>query len=280
LENVLKLRDQFNKPLWLGESGENSNTWFADCISLVEKHQIGWSWWPVKKSKFNNVLKVIIDNNYYHLIESWANNTPLNADETFNAVMQYAENHKIENCEVAEDVIYAMLGQTNVYDTKPFKKLTTNTSIWFADYDMGREGYAYHDTLSADYHIDSGGSWTDWNNGGFYRNDGVDIGDDHGMPYVGWTDEGEWIRYTVDIPNSGKYKLEIHSASKKRSGIIDIEVNDKLIKENLVLPLTSNNTDWQTSKIENIYLPKGKINFRIIFKKGGSNLFKFKIVSQ
>ena len=44
-------REIYDIPLWMSESGENSNTWFIDCISLLEKNNIGWSWWPVKKSK-------------------------------------------------------------------------------------------------------------------------------------------------------------------------------------------------------------------------------------
>jgi endoglucanase len=33
---ILKLREETGLPLWLGESGENSNAWFADAIRLVE----------------------------------------------------------------------------------------------------------------------------------------------------------------------------------------------------------------------------------------------------
>ncbi|MFA6542198.1 MAG: cellulase family glycosylhydrolase, partial [Bacteroidota bacterium] len=46
---LLTLRNTYNRPLWLGESGENSNTWFTDCIALMESNKIGWSWWTIKK---------------------------------------------------------------------------------------------------------------------------------------------------------------------------------------------------------------------------------------
>jgi len=45
----LALREKYRLPLWLGESGENTNEWFRECVDLVEKFQIGWSWWPHKK---------------------------------------------------------------------------------------------------------------------------------------------------------------------------------------------------------------------------------------
>ena len=49
IENILNMREHYNMPIWLGESGENSNNWFSDCISLMEGHNIGWSWWPMKR---------------------------------------------------------------------------------------------------------------------------------------------------------------------------------------------------------------------------------------
>ena len=279
IENILNMREHYNMPIWLGESGENSNNWFSDCISLMEGHHIGWSWWPVKKSRTNNILKVTTHKDYYDLIESWENNNPLNADDTFKAVMQYAENHKFEHCDIAKDVIYAMIDQTLNNNTKPYKAHAINTDILCADYDMGRDGYAYHDTVSGNYHVD-GGSRTAWNNGNWYRNDGVDIGNANGTPYVGWTDDGEWMQYTVAIPKEGLYHLELYSAAKETACILNIEVNGKVIEDEIKVPLTLGETNWQVSNIENIKLPQGKIKLKLLIQKGGSNLLKFKIVSQ
>ena len=36
-------------PLWLGETGENSNAWYRDALALVKRHEIGWCFWPWKK---------------------------------------------------------------------------------------------------------------------------------------------------------------------------------------------------------------------------------------
>src|SRR6478735_4447705 len=38
ISRFLELRDKYNIPLWLGESGENSNTWFTEAIGLAEKN--------------------------------------------------------------------------------------------------------------------------------------------------------------------------------------------------------------------------------------------------
>ena len=49
IQKMLDYRSQYNIPIWLGESGENSNVWFKEAISLVEGNNIGWAFWPMKK---------------------------------------------------------------------------------------------------------------------------------------------------------------------------------------------------------------------------------------
>src|SRR5258706_10339008 len=46
IQYILDARDKYNTPVWLGETGENSNVWFADAVQLLEKNNIGWAWWP------------------------------------------------------------------------------------------------------------------------------------------------------------------------------------------------------------------------------------------
>ena len=277
IDNWIAMREQYQLPLWMSEGGENSNTWFSDCIRLYEKNRIGWSWWPVKKSKINNILKVRTDDSYRNLINSWKNNASLSADQTYEAVMKYADNHKIENCIVAKDVIYAMTESVKTNATKPFKNHSLGQAIWFADYDMGRDGYAYHDLVSGDYHLDDGTDWVDWNSGNYYRNDGVDIGHFHEVPYVGWTEAGEWIQHTLNIPVQGDYNMAINSAALDQGGVLHIEVNGIIVKENIKLPTTQGSGNWQTTNIKGIDLPQGKVIFRFHIVKEGSNLQEWSI---
>jgi endoglucanase len=277
IDKWLEMRETYHLPLWMSEGGENSNTWFSDCIALYENNNIGWSWWPVKKSKINNVLKVTTDDNYRELIKSWKNNTPLSADQTYKAVMQYANNHKIENCAVAKDVIYAMTEQVKTNQTKPFNQHQLNIPIWFADYDMGRDGYAYYDIVSADYHSDDGSDWAIWNSGLYYRNDGVDIGNFNNTPYVGWTEAGEWMQYTLEIPEAGKYTMKINSSANDAGGELKIEINGQILKDKITLPTTGEPYKWQSMNIKGILLPKGEVIMRIHIEKEGSNLLDFSL---
>ena len=58
-------------PVWVGESGENSNVWFTDAISLLEENKIGWAWWPWKKMGINNPLQVIPPKGYDSVLSFW-----------------------------------------------------------------------------------------------------------------------------------------------------------------------------------------------------------------
>lgn len=49
IQFITSLRSTKNVPVWCGESGENSNHWYADAVQLFEDNGIGWSWWTWKK---------------------------------------------------------------------------------------------------------------------------------------------------------------------------------------------------------------------------------------
>jgi hypothetical protein len=42
-------RNQYNVPVWLGESGENDDTWVEQFRKTLESNNIGWRFWPYKK---------------------------------------------------------------------------------------------------------------------------------------------------------------------------------------------------------------------------------------
>jgi hypothetical protein len=70
-------------------------------------------------------------------------------------------------------------------------------------YNAGGEGVGYYDTTSG-------------NDGGQFRSDDVDIQvtTDVGRGYnVGWIDPGEWLAFTVEVAQSGRYDLRARVAS-------------------------------------------------------------------
>jgi len=49
IQRYVDFADTHNVPLWLGESGENTDEWVAAMRQLLEKNDIGWAFWPYKK---------------------------------------------------------------------------------------------------------------------------------------------------------------------------------------------------------------------------------------
>ncbi len=283
LDWVLTIRDEHNVPIWMGESGENSNTWFTEFITTCETNNIGWSWWPVKKNGINNVLNVPINRAYEDLVKYWKGEITTAPTEikAYNAVMQWAENHKIENCTVQYDVIDAMMRQPHTDAVIPFKQHQLSEPVFFSEFDLGKNGIAYFDKDVANY----GGEWNDWNTGWGLRNDGVDIeaiqgSEDITNGYnVGWTEKDEWMQYSLSADSTAIYTLLVRHASGGSGSKMHIEVNGANVSGELDLPATGGWQKWETATFENLVIPGGNINIKCIIDGGSSNLSYFKFTN-
>ncbi len=49
IQEYLDFRDKYNVPIWMGESGENTDEWISSFRTLLETNNIGWCFWPYKK---------------------------------------------------------------------------------------------------------------------------------------------------------------------------------------------------------------------------------------
>lgn len=49
IQPYLDFRDRYKVPIWLGESGENTDAWIREFVKLLEENEVGWSFWPYKK---------------------------------------------------------------------------------------------------------------------------------------------------------------------------------------------------------------------------------------
>ena len=275
---AVDMREQYNRPLWMSESGENSNQWFADAIHLFESNNIGWSWWPVKKSRTNNIFKVTTPESYYQLLQAWENGESLSAEQTYHAVMEYSKAHRHENTTVAPDVIYALINNEDPTATKAYRHHGVDQWIPFVDYDLGRDGYAYEDWLSQDIH-DEQGQWKVWNEGRKYRNDGVDIGGSAGGYFVSWTEPGEWLQYTIQVPQAGKFKLELET--KGAASRLRMEINDEIKNDEIAINTGSENSpgEWATTTVNGVELSSGEHKIRFHIQEGAPDLRAFRLVS-
>jgi len=277
IHRFLELREQYKVPIWCGESGENSNVWFTDAISLFESHHIGWAWWPLKKIGINNPLEIKAPDSYKSLLRYWKGEASKPAaTAAFNALIQLATAAKIENTIVHKDVIDAMFRQ--VYDTTaiPFKQhiLRPGLVVFAVDYDLGRNGFAYYDNDTADFHVATQKNSVG-NRGRVYRNDGVDIKSctDSIMNgfNVAWMEPGEWLQYTLNVPGKGKYNLEMRVKTDS-AATLQLFINGKAGAVTTFSKAHAGNNGWQTVHLNDLYFQPGAHHLRIYVKSGAPEL--------
>lgn len=279
LKFALDLREKHKIPIWLGETGENSNVWFTELIQLLDKHNIGYAFWPMKKiDNIAGITNVKITPEYQKLLDYWKNGGEKPSKEfAKKALMQIAENYKFSNVEVKNDVIDAMFRQTKDGSTKPFKNLQAPGKIFATDYDLGRMGSAYSDKDFINLWVSDPAKRSEWNSGNQLRNDGVDIyRTKDNEYYVGKTESGEWLQYTMSSKADKAYTFEIKYASENDAKIRIEDASGKLLTT-VSLASTGGNEIWKTASAKGIHLKKGENKIRIYFENDGVNMNYFEM---
>lgn len=133
-------------------------------------------------------------------------------------------------------------------------------TIQAENFDNGGEAIAYHDIDAA-------------NNGGAYRNTGVDIqvsgGAESGGYDVGWTRAGEWLEYTVNVVSAGTYTVEARVASDGVGGTFHIEFNGADRTGPITVPNTGGWQSWVTLTVTGVALQVGTQVMRIVHDANG-----------
>jgi hypothetical protein len=261
----------------MGESGENSNTWFRNAIELFEQNHIGWAWWPLKKPGGNNPFQIKMNTGYKQIIAWWrGKGEKPTADAAFAALMELAKDTRTENTIYHRDVVDAMFRQQKSVATLPFQnyQLKNQLTLFAVNYDLGPNGYAYYDMDTANYRVVTG-KYVAGNKGGEYRNDGVDIelcNDTESNGYqVVHTEKGEWLQYSIDVKQTGNYKIAFRIASPEAAAVT-VLINNKPVANSINLPATGSYQQWQTTGNQSISLQKGNNRLRVLVEKGGFNL--------
>lgn len=279
IQGYLNMRNQHNVPLWMGEAGENSNSWFTNAISLFEKNKIGWAWWPYKKiGSVTGTVTIPKTTGYNSLLNYWKGSGAKPSVETAKSyLMEQVEMIKLSNCVIHRDVLDAMFRQAQGDKSpKPFKKHTAPGTLYAVDYDLGGNNRAYFDTDTADYHV-STDVYTAWNTGYAYRNDAVDIqacNDAAGTNgySVGWTNDKEWMVYTVDVDSSAVYQFELRYAASGSAGKFHLQMDGVDITPIISLTASGGWTTWKTHVIDNVILSKGTHQIKLFINKAGFNI--------
>ena len=268
---VLDIRNQYNTPLWMGESGENSNLWFTDAIRLFEDNEIGWAWWPWKKiESINSTLSISSNSDFQSIINYFTDgqNQP-SIENAMQGLIQFSTDSRIENTHYNSNVIDAMMRQPHTNETLAYSENLIPGTIYLTDYDLGTEQYAYSDVISGTYQV-SNDEYTTWNNGWSYRNDGVDIqetNDSESNGYnIGWVEDGEWLLYTVDVQQSGFYDIITRYSSEQNGGQIKLFSDDLEITDYINLYNSGGYSNFINRVTANVYLSEGTQKLKLKIK--------------
>ncbi len=114
------------------------------------------------------------------------------------------------------------------------------------NYDKAGQGFSYNDNNSE-------------NKGGAYREDGVDIekaGDNY---VVGYTEVGEWLKYTVDVAQDGDYVVTANIATSADTKGFDLYLDDVKLTEEYTIPATGSGwSDYKEVDVGKVKLTAGK----------------------
>jgi hypothetical protein len=91
----LDFRERHDVPLWLGESGENKDEWIAACVALLERHDIGWAFWPYKKMDATSSIVSVSRPPFWDEIVAYA------AARTYDFEANYKLRPPAEHCRAA-----------------------------------------------------------------------------------------------------------------------------------------------------------------------------------
>ena len=128
IERFVELSKKYDVPLWMSESGENSNDWFTEAVCLLEGHNIGWSWWTWKKlDSESGSYSIKIPEGYEKLQSYWeGEGEKPSKDEALSTMMALTDNLLLENCarnDAAIDALMVYKTLENPMDTSAYQNI-------------------------------------------------------------------------------------------------------------------------------------------------------------
>jgi endoglucanase len=118
IQEYLDFRERYDVPLWMGESGENTNAWIAAFRELLEAHDIGWCFWTYKRLDTERCVASIARPDGWDAIVQFANHPRSTykevrearppVDVATRALDTYLENLRLANCTVNEGYLQAL----------------------------------------------------------------------------------------------------------------------------------------------------------------------------
>jgi len=273
IQYLTDIRNEYQVPLWLGETGENSNSWFYEVSRMVEARNIGWNWWTHKKyDTLTAPLSVVTNPDYEAVLSYWRGGPKPTTEVAIKGLMQMATDLHIDKSVYRPDVIPALFDPDFNSNPEPYTAHKIPGTIAAVQFDLGNQGMSYNDT---DY-INTSGSPGGPNIGGSFRNDGVDIEvtkNSGGFDYiVGWIANGEWLEYIYKATSSRQMEMSARIVAPQNNGKMSVFIDGKRGLNNITIPATGSYSTWQTVSLGKINIESGEHKLRVVFDAFGFNL--------
>lgn len=108
IQDFVDFRDKVNLPMYMGETGENTDEWVGKFRVLMEQNNIGWHYWPYKKMVDHAGMMIIPKPDNWDLIIQFVEGdrsdfakiraTRPNQEVVKKALLDLLENMKLKNC--------------------------------------------------------------------------------------------------------------------------------------------------------------------------------------
>ena len=103
IQQYLDFRDKHQVPIYIGETGENTDEWVNDFRILLGKNEVNWAFWPYKKMNNTKGIMNFKEPDDYHLITKYADSdrssfAKMRENRPDISKIQKALNGYLENC--------------------------------------------------------------------------------------------------------------------------------------------------------------------------------------
>lgn len=118
IQEYLDYSDKYNVPLWMGESGENTDEWITEFTKTLNDNAVSWCYWPYKKMDSPRGPVSIKQPNGYNIIKTYAEGDRVSYDDlrknrpdakiVRKILDEYLENILLKNCTVNPGYLNAL----------------------------------------------------------------------------------------------------------------------------------------------------------------------------
>ena len=119
VQKFVDFRDKYNVPIFIGETGENTDEWIKAFRGLLESNNIGWTFWPYKKMNnkkgilefdqpefYDELIKISAEMNSG--FETVRKNRPEDISRIKKALDDFLTNSRLVNCHPNKGYIEAL----------------------------------------------------------------------------------------------------------------------------------------------------------------------------